>query len=310
MTSDTGVTVTATAMGTRPSAPSVVHEGTYEPKRYSSSRLGAILVRRGKLKPRDCERVLNYAERKQLRFGEAALKLRLVTRTDIQHAIAEQFDYPYLSKGEGGHSKQLVTAYEPFSPTGEKLRNLRAQLLLHWKNADQKTLAVLSPDDPTNSSVIAANLAVACSQSGSATLLVDCDMRRAAQRQFFRANHRVGLSEMLMRRAGLQDAVHRVADFRNLSILPAGTLPPNPGDLLVNQDWSDLVVSLRNAFDIIIFDAPAYGTDTSAEMVARVCGNALIVLQQGRTYLADAKALVKSLEAMNAQVVGSVMTTF
>lgn len=310
MTSETGAKAATPAMGSGPNASIVVHEGVHESKRYGSNRLGAILIRHGKLMPRDCERVLNYAESKQLRFGEAALKLRLVKRTDIRHAIAEQFDYPYLAKGEGGHSKQLVAAYEPFSPAGEKLRNLRSQILLHWKNSDQKTLAVLSPDDPTNSSVIAANLAVACSQSGSATLLVDSDLRRAAQRQFFRANHRIGLSEMLMRRARLQEAAHRVPGFRNLSILPAGTLPPNPGDLLVNQDWSDLVAGLRKSFDIVIFDAPAYRADTGAEMVARVCGNALIVLQKGRTYLSDAKSLVEALEEMNAQVVGSVMTTF
>jgi hypothetical protein len=80
--------------------------------------LGAILIDGGQLKPEDAERVLQYQKQQNLRFGEAALRLGLISEADIQFALSRQFAYAYLRKTPGELrplSDELVAAYQPFS---------------------------------------------------------------------------------------------------------------------------------------------------------------------------------------------------
>ena len=76
----------------------------------TDAAIGKLLLDAGKLKPHDMERVLKLQHDQDLRFGEAAIKLGLVTEADIQHALSFQFEYPYLSNGHQGISPELVTA--------------------------------------------------------------------------------------------------------------------------------------------------------------------------------------------------------
>ena len=149
------------------------------------NRLGQVLVDHGKIGERDIERILKYARKKRLRFGEAASRLRLVSHDDIERAMAAQFDYPYLEKGAGGYPSELVAAFEPFSKKGRALRILRAQLLSHWHSDENRTLAIIAPSQREGCSYIAANLAVAFSQLGQRTLLVDANLQHARQHKKF-----------------------------------------------------------------------------------------------------------------------------
>src|SRR3990172_6070032 len=139
--------------------------------------IGRILMDAGKLKQEGTERIISFQKERGVRFGEAALKLRLLTRQDIQYALSRQFEYPYLERGEGELSKELIAAYEPFGAQAEALRSLRSQLLLHKFCRDYKTQVVISTEKGEGRSYIAANLAVAFSQLGANTLLIDADIR-------------------------------------------------------------------------------------------------------------------------------------
>ena len=95
--------------------------------------LGAILIDGGQLKPEDAERILLYQKEHNLRFGEAAMRLGLISEADIQYALSRQFAYAYLRKTPGDArvlSEELVAAYQPFSPRVEQLRAIRSQLML------------------------------------------------------------------------------------------------------------------------------------------------------------------------------------
>lgn len=270
-------------------------------------RLGDLLVNEAKISPAERDRILEYARKKGLKFGEAAIKLKLVSKTDIQHSVAAQFDYPFLKKGEGGHSDNLWTAYAPFSAAGKKLRNLRTQLLLHWEQSEHGALVVVSPDNAELSSLVAANLAVTFSQSGSSTLLVDGNLQEGGQRKLFSLDHDSGLSLVLLNRLPLERAIQRLPEFRNLSVLPSGAVPPNPADLLVRRKWSTLTEELKRRFDVVIFDSPVYAEDGCAEMISRVCGSALLTLHRNRTRLSDAQHLTESMRAAGTEVVGSIL---
>jgi len=126
----------------------------------SETSLGTLLLESGVLQPEDIERVLSYARDRQLRFGDAAVKLGLAEKSDIKHALARQFEYPYLKPNEGGFGKELVAAYEPFTRRVESLRALRMQLMLRWFAQGHTSLAVVSAEAREGRSYLLANLGV------------------------------------------------------------------------------------------------------------------------------------------------------
>ena len=149
------------------------------------SRIGRILLDRGKLTPAQAEQVVQLQQERGMRFGEAAQVLGFITESDIQQVLAQQFDYPYLQPGEGHFPPQLVAAYQPFSKQVETLRAIRSQLMMQWFAAGHKALALVSAD-PEESSLFAANLAVVFSQLGEHTVLVDGNLRSPRQHELFK----------------------------------------------------------------------------------------------------------------------------
>src|SRR5271169_1399356 len=84
--------------------------------------MGAILIDSGKLTINDVEQILRLQKVENLRFGDAGIKLVFLSELDIQHALASQYDYPYLHKGDGAVSDSLVAAYNPYCHKVELLR--------------------------------------------------------------------------------------------------------------------------------------------------------------------------------------------
>ena len=285
---------------------------TDRPGKDAGNQLGRLLVDQGKIKEHDIERILKYARKKQLRFGEAATKLRLISRPDLEHAMATQFDYPYLEKGAGTFSRELVAAFEPFSQKGQALRILRAQLMLRWYSEGHRTLAIVGSDPGEGCSYIAANLAIVFSQLGQRTLLVDADLQNGRQHKLFGVKNDVGLSAVLVGRTSFESVVKPLVLLRDLSIVPAGAPPPNPGELLGRKELTDIIPELRQQYDVVIFDTPPVTANLGAEAVAGACGSALVVLRKNRTRLSSAGALMQQMHGTGAEVlvIGSVMNKF
>jgi len=148
----------------------------------------------GKLTPEEGERILRHARDKGLRFGDAAVALKLVSQDDIAQMLARQFDYPYLVPGQSNVSPEVVAAWSPFSQQMEALRALRSQLLMRWFTGekDRRSLAIVSPGRGEGRSHLAANLAVKFSQMGEKTLLIDADLRSPRQHSLFGLGHVTG----------------------------------------------------------------------------------------------------------------------
>lgn len=271
--------------------------------------IGAILVDSGRLSLSDAERILHAQKEMGLRFGEAAVRLGLVTVEDIQQALARQYDYPYLIKREHGNeiSEELIAAYEPFSPQVETLRGLRSQLMLRWftGEAERKTLAVASPGRGDGRSYLAANLAVVFSQLGEHTLLIDADIRHPRQHELFGLENRSGLSTILSGRADLND-IHRIPSFMDLSVLVAGPQPPNPQELLARPMFSKLLEELVREFDVIIIDTPASENYADVQTIAVRASGALVVARNNATSVRSFGAMVKNFVGAGVVVVGSV----
>lgn len=271
--------------------------------------VGQLLLDAGKLNTAGTKRVLQLQQQEKLRFGEAALKLGLINETDLHHALAKQFDYAYLTPGDGHFSPDLVAAYQPFSLQVERLRALRGQLMLRWFSTGHKALAITGIHPGDGASYLTANLAVVFSQLGERTLLIDADLRHPRQHVLFNLGHRPGLSDMLAGRAGFS-AVTRIPNLLNLSVLTAGTVPPNPAELLSRAETPIKLGDFAQHYDVILIDTSAAEAAADAIMVAARTQGTLLVLRQDRTQLATAAAFKAHLNSAGASLVGSVLNQY
>jgi protein-tyrosine kinase len=275
----------------------------------AASRIGALLLEDGKLTSGDAERVLRLQKELGLRFGEAALRLGLITDDDIAQVLARQFAYPYLQKGQAGLSPQLLAAYEPFSPQVESLRAVRSQLMLRWFARGHRALAIVGAGEGDGASLFAANLAVVFSQLGEQTLLVDANLRAPRQQDVFGIKPRQGLSDLLAGRVDL-DVIARVPGFVDLSLMAAGTLPPNPQELLSRVGFHHLNTQLESRYDVVLYDVPPLAAAADALAVAARARGALLVTRQHHTRIASVGAMAAQLAEAGAEVVGSVVMEF
>jgi protein-tyrosine kinase len=275
----------------------------------AESSMGALLLDAGKLTPESAERVLRTQKELGLRFGEAALRLGLVTEDDIAQVLARQFAYPYLQKGQANFSPRLVAAYEPFSPQVEALRAIRSQLMLRWFARGRRALAIVGVDPDDGAGLFAANLAVVFSQLGEQTLLVDANLRTPRQHELFGLKPRQGLSDLLAGRADL-DVILRVPAFVDLSVMPAGTLPPNPQELLAREGFRNLNTQLESRYDVVLYDLPPFASGADALAVAGRAGGVLLVARKHHTRIANIARMSEQLIEAGGEVLGSVVVEF
>lgn len=273
--------------------------------------IGALLVEEGKLTPREVERVLERQRKEQTRFGEAAVRLGLISEDDVRYALAKQFDMPHFTPAAEGPSRELVAAFAPFHPRTEEIRALRTQLLIRWYNPDngRKSLVIASPEGGEGRSYIAANLAIVFSQLGARTLLVDADLRNPRQHLIFALPEGQGLSTILSGRSE-HKVTFPVPGMSRLSVLPAGPLPPNPQELLSRPAFASFMKDLQAVYDVIIIDTPPARRYADVQSVTYRAGDALVVTRKDHTSVATTQKVIRELAATGARVVGTVVNAY
>jgi protein-tyrosine kinase len=278
-------------------------------KTQNTASIGDLLLDAGKISASDTERIIALQKQNGMRFGDAAKALGLINDDDIQKALSHQFDFPFLVASEENFSRELVAAYQPFSAQVEALRTVREQLMLAWFTNAHKTLALVSPCNGEGRSHVAANLAIVFSQLGERTLLIDADLRQPQQHALFHLQGGYGLSDVLAGRADLTAVVTQIPAFGDLSILPAGTVPPNPLEL-IGRGFKNCLQQLQSQFDVILIDTPPAEQGMDAQIIASLCRGALLVARQHKTRLNDLKMLKDALQDTGSQCHGAVLIDF
>lgn len=274
--------------------------------------IGAILTESGKLSSEGMEKILKLQETENLRFGDAAVHLGLLTDSDIQYALASQYDYPYLLRHDNTVSDTLVAAYDPYCHQVETLRRLRSQLMMRRLTTgrpDRKVFAIISPLRGEGRSFILANLAIVFSQLGERTLLIDADMRHPSQHELFKLNNRKGLSSFLASRDSTAE-IQRVENFVDLSILTSGPTPPNPQELLGRPAFTDLLASIHKEFDFILIDTTAASDFADAHVVAARAGAAIILARKNHTPVSQVRQEAESMAGSGIEVIGAILNEF
>jgi protein-tyrosine kinase len=269
--------------------------------------IGDIIREANNLSAAQVEQVLAYQKQTGMKFGEAAVALGLAKREDVLWALSQQFSYPYTSQGPA-ISDELLVANSPFSEGAESFRDLRSQIIsqVFVEGAPRKAIAVVSPNTGDGKSYFAANIAVAFSQLGGRTLLVDADMRTPRQHSIFGIESTSGISNILSGRTET-NVIRTVAELPSLFVLPVGVVPPNPLELVQRPAFGLLMRELLMKFDYVIVDTPAAAHGSDARVIASACGAAVIVARQGDSEMERTQKLAASINKTPASVVGVVL---
>lgn len=253
------------------------------------------------------QQIAGYQRATGMRFGEAAVALHLANRADVVEALSRQFQYTTGFAGREADS-ELVVAADPFSDQADAFRELRSRLLLEVLGEHSRcALAVVSPDVGDGKTFLAANLAVAFSQLGERTLLIDADIRTPRQHRLLGVEHGAGLSSVL---AGFVEAgrvVQPVSGLPGLYLLPAGGVPPNPLELLQRPAFGDAVSEMLQKFQHVVLDTPAAIRGADSRVIAARCGAAIAVARRGRSRMDALEGLLAALARGSAKVAGIVM---
>jgi len=215
---------------------------------------------------------------------------------------------------------RLLVHYKPASPVAEAFRNIRTNLKI---SEVRKLFLITSAQPQEGKTTILTNLALATAQEGLRTLLVGSDLRRPALAKTFGVPKEPGLSEVLSGTVDLASALKNVTDIilgemeieevlkpsglGNISILPAGTLPSNPAELLASKSLSSLIEEVRREFDVVFFDSPPVLPVTDASLLAPFLDGVILCYEIGRT---ARDALLRSkiqLDSVGANIIGTIL---
>jgi polysaccharide biosynthesis transport protein len=221
-----------------------------------------------------------------------------------------------VSRMKGRHyQEQLISAVDPFSSASEAYRMVRSNIQFKSVSEPIKSVVVTSSNPGEGKSVTAANLGMIMAQAGLKTIIVDADLRRPTQHEIFQMPHqKVGLTGLLrwpeLEIKGYLNNTRvylKNTQVENLQLLDSGIIPPNPAELLGSPRMGQLMASLSEEADVIIYDSPPVLAVTDAVILSNRVDGVVLVIEAGKTRQDAAKQAIGSLQAAGANVLGAVL---
>jgi capsular exopolysaccharide synthesis family protein len=200
----------------------------------------------------------------------------------------------------------VVTINNPKSPVSEAYRTLRTNLQFSSLDHKLQTLVVTSSGPSEGKTTTASNLAVAMAQGGGKTILIDCDQRKPKLHKMFGLSNMTGLSNLLIGETSLEGALQET-EVENLYILPAGTRPPNPAELLGSSRMESFMKDLKKEFDNIILDTPPVIMVTDAQILTKYADGSVLVVASGEADREAAARAKELLEKVGSRILGVVL---
>ena len=199
---------------------------------------------------------------------------------------------------------ELVTKSRPRSQMAESYRALRTSLLLTFAGGPPKVILITSALPEEGKTTTSVNSAIVLAQKGTRVLLIDADLRRPSIHKTFGMGPKLGLSNVLTGTATLQQAIIPSTILPELFILPAGTPPPNPAELLASTKMKNILEELRKQYDHIVIDSPPTLSVTDAVVISTGADAVVLVIRSGHTTKPALRRARDILLQVNARVCG------
>ena len=193
------------------------------------------------------------------------------------------------------------------SAIAEAFRKLRTNLQFIHVDHPPRVMVITSSTPNEGKSVTAINIALALAEAEYNVVLVDGDMRRPSLDKYLDLVGSVGFSTVLSGGASLAEVL-QTTKYPNLTVLTAGTTPPNPSELLNSQAAEKVLNELREQFDYVIIDTSPLLAVTDGAILATKCDGVLIMDRFGETKREQLSHAVDTLESVGATLLGAVFT--
>ncbi|MFS0904263.1 CpsD/CapB family tyrosine-protein kinase [Priestia aryabhattai] len=202
--------------------------------------------------------------------------------------------------------RRLVAHTNPKLPVAEQYRTIRSNIQFSSLDEDIRSLVMTSSGPGEGKSTTAANLAIVYAQQGKRVLLVDADLRKPTAHFSFRLENHIGFTNVLTKKTKLLDAVHQT-DIPNLSVLTSGPIPPNPSELLASKNMDELLQTMHDNFDFILFDTPPTLAVTDAQILSNKAEATILVVSSGATDRNAAQKAKELLTNAKARLLGVIL---
>ncbi len=190
----------------------------------------------------------------------------------------------------------------------EAYKSLRTNVMFSLTaDSNSHVIMVTSALPSEGKSTTSVNLAISFAEAGKRTLLIDCDMRKPKIARLLRIKHADGLSDLLFNSEKIENCIFRINNTE-LYILSAGSIPPNPSELLGSDRMQRLIDSMREKFEYIILDMPPVNVVTDAVVASPLTDGALIVARAGMSERNAVLHAMDQLQRANAKILGGVLT--
>lgn len=206
---------------------------------------------------------------------------------------------------ENNKHRQIAKA-GPGSSVSESYKKLRTNIRFSSMGQAVKLILVASAVSGEGRTTTAINLAISYAQENKNVLLLDADLRRPSVGQAFFRTTRTGLSDILIRRGKPEDAIQQT-DIAGLYVLPAGTVPPNPSELLGSDAMRSLLEELKTQFDVIVVDSPPASSFADAQIVGAMSDGVVLVARSGKVTKEAVRRTRLGLEHVGAHILGAVL---
>ena len=209
-----------------------------------------------------------------------------------------------LTLSSSREAVELVTQARPQSQMAESYRALRTSLLLSNLGTPPKIIMITSARPQEGKTTTSINTAIVLAQKGVRVLLIDADLRRPSVHKTLGMGPRSGLSNVLTGSITLEHAITRSPILSNLFVLPAGTPPPNPAELLASSNMRDLLADLREHYDHIVIDTPPTLSVTDAVVLSQRVDAIILVIRSSKTTKQALRRSRDILMQVNARITG------
>lgn len=209
-----------------------------------------------------------------------------------------------LALASSKEAVELVTQSRPRSQMAESYRALRTSLLLTFAGGPPKVVLITSALPEEGKTTTSVNSAIVLAQKGTRVLLMDADLRRPSIHKTLGMGPKTGLSNVLAGNATLHEAIVPSTILPELFILPAGTPPPNPAELLASSKMKNVLDELRNQYDHIVIDTPPTLSVTDAVVMSTSADAVILVIRSGHTTKPALRRARDILLQVNARVCG------
>jgi len=199
----------------------------------------------------------------------------------------------------------LIMEKYPKSPISEGYRTIRTNIDFSSIDKEIRTVLITSSGPEEGKTTTASNIALTYAQAGKKTLLIDCDLRKPKIHKMFKISNRIGFTNMMAEDLKLSDIAYSFSD--NLQILTAGTIPPNPSEILSSNKMKTFLQAASMMYDRIIIDSPPINAVTDAQILSAITDGVLLVVTSEGTDIEAAKMAKEMLLKAKANILGVVL---